>query len=74
MVVHCSTQHPSEIQHLVAKMLGVADAKVVCECRRMGGAFGGKESQAAQWATLCAPCGPYDRPSGKNAARPGRRT
>ena len=33
---------------------GVADAKVVCECRRMGGAFGGKESQAAQWAALAA--------------------
>jgi xanthine dehydrogenase large subunit len=54
MTVYCSTQHPSEVQHLVAKMLGVADAKVVCECRRMGGGFGGKESQAAQWACLAA--------------------
>ncbi|MBL8894360.1 MAG: xanthine dehydrogenase molybdopterin binding subunit [Rhizobiales bacterium] len=52
--VYCSTQHPSEVQHIVAKMLGVADAKVVCECRRMGGGFGGKESQAAQWAALAA--------------------
>ena len=54
MTVLSSTQHPTEIQHLVAKMLGVADAKVTCECRRMGGAFGGKESQAAQWACLAA--------------------
>ncbi len=54
MTVHCSTQHPTEVQHIVAKMLGVADAMVVCECRRMGGGFGGKESQAAQWAALAA--------------------
>ena len=54
MRVFSSTQHPSEVQHLVARMLGVPDAAVVCECRRMGGAFGGKESQAAQWACLAA--------------------
>ena len=54
MNLHSSTQHPSEVQHLVAKMLGVSYAQVVCECRRMGGAFGGKESQAAQWACLAA--------------------
>jgi len=54
MFVHSSTQHPTEIQHCVAEMLGVDDAKVTCECRRMGGAFGGKESQAAQWAALAA--------------------
>ena len=54
MRVHSSTQHPTEVQHLVARMLGVPDAAVVCECRRMGGAFGGKESQAAQWACLAA--------------------
>jgi xanthine dehydrogenase large subunit len=54
MVIYCSTQHPTEIQHCVAKMLGVPDAAVVCECRRMGGGFGGKESQAAQWAALAA--------------------
>ncbi len=52
--VHCSTQHPSEIQHLVARMLKKPDAAIVCECRRMGGGFGGKESQAAQWACLAA--------------------
>jgi xanthine dehydrogenase large subunit len=54
MLVHSSTQHPTEIQHCIAAMLGVADARVTCECRRMGGAFGGKESQAAQWAALAA--------------------
>jgi xanthine dehydrogenase large subunit len=54
MVVHCSTQHPTEIQHCIAKMLNVMNAKITCECRRMGGGFGGKESQAAQWAALAA--------------------
>ena len=54
MTVHCSTQHPTEVQHLVARMLKQPDARVTCECRRMGGGFGGKESQAAQWACLAA--------------------
>jgi xanthine dehydrogenase large subunit len=54
MLVHSSTQHPTEIQHLVARMLAISDAQVECVCRRMGGAFGGKESQAAQWACLAA--------------------
>jgi xanthine dehydrogenase large subunit len=54
VTVHCSTQHPSEVQHLVAHMLHVPAAMVTTECRRMGGAFGGKESQAAQWACLAA--------------------
>ena len=52
VTVHCSTQHPSEVQHLVAHMLHLSAAMVTVECRRMGGAFGGKESQAAQWACL----------------------
>ena len=52
--VFSSTQHPAEVQGLVAGMLDIPDAAVVCECRRMGGAFGGKESQAAQWACLAA--------------------
>jgi len=54
MVVHCSTQHPTEVQHCVAHMLHVNSSDVTCECRRMGGGFGGKESQAAQWACLAA--------------------
>ena len=54
MLVHSSTQHPTEIQHTVAKVLGVPDAAVTAEVRRMGGGFGGKESQANQWAALAA--------------------
>lgn len=54
MRVHSSTQHPSEVQHAIARMLDIDDAAITCECRRMGGAFGGKESQAAQWAALAA--------------------
>lgn len=54
MNLHCSTQHPTEVQHLVGKMLSVPEAMIICECRRMGGAFGGKESQAAQWACIAA--------------------
>ncbi|HUR43880.1 MAG TPA: xanthine dehydrogenase molybdopterin binding subunit, partial [Aestuariivirga sp.] len=54
MTVYSSTQHPTEVQHLIARMLKLPSAMVTCECRRMGGAFGGKESQAAQWAALCA--------------------
>ena len=38
MFLHSSTQHPSDVQRLVARMLGVPLARVVCECRRMGGA------------------------------------
>lgn len=52
--VHSSTQHPTEVQHTVAKVLGIPDATVICEVRRMGGGFGGKESQANQWAALAA--------------------
>jgi xanthine dehydrogenase large subunit len=49
-----STQHPSELQHLVAIMLGLSHADVIVEVRRMGGAFGGKETQAAAFAAACA--------------------
>jgi xanthine dehydrogenase large subunit len=54
MLVHTSTQHPSELQHIVAHVLGLPNAAVTVEVRRMGGAFGGKESQAAQWAAIAA--------------------
>jgi len=50
MLVHSSTQHPTEIQHLVAAALGVPDAAVTVELRRLGGGFGGKETQAAVYA------------------------
>ncbi len=45
MLVHSSTQHPTEIQHKVAEGLGVPFNRVRVETRRMGGGFGGKESQ-----------------------------
>ncbi len=54
MLVYSSTQHPSELQALVAHMLKLPQAAVTVEVRRMGGAFGGKESQAAQWGALAA--------------------
>ncbi|WP_341676422.1 xanthine dehydrogenase molybdopterin binding subunit [Niveibacterium sp. SC-1] len=52
--VHCSTQHPTEMQHLVAHALGWHSHQVSVECRRMGGGFGGKESQSAQHACAAA--------------------
>ncbi len=52
--IHSSTQHPTEVQHVTAKVLGLPDAFVICEVRRMGGGFGGKESQATQWAAMAA--------------------
>ena len=52
--LHCSTQHPSEMQHLVAHALHVASHKVHVECRRMGGGFGGKESQSGLFACVAA--------------------
>ena len=54
MHVYCSTQHPSEMQHLVAHALGVHAHDVHVECRRMGGGFGGKESQSALFACVAA--------------------
>ena len=54
VIIRSSTQHPTEVQHVAAKALGLADNRVRVECRRMGGAFGGKESQAAQVAALAA--------------------
>jgi len=54
MFIHSSTQNPTEVQHLVAKVLNQPFHFVTVEMRRMGGAFGGKESQAAPWACLAA--------------------
>jgi xanthine dehydrogenase large subunit len=54
MLVHSSTQHPTEVQHVVARVLACSDALITCEVRRMGGGFGGKESQATQWAAITA--------------------
>ncbi|MCX5514825.1 xanthine dehydrogenase molybdopterin binding subunit [Kaistia algarum] len=52
--VYASTQHPSEVQHVVAHALHLPTSAVTVEIRRMGGGFGGKESQATQWAVLAA--------------------
>jgi xanthine dehydrogenase large subunit len=54
MVVHASSQDPTETQHIVARVLGIPDAFVTVETRRMGGGFGGKESQACTWAAVAA--------------------
>lgn len=54
MHVLCSTQHPSEMQHLIAHVLEVPSHSVQVEMRRMGGGFGGKESQSAQFACIAA--------------------
>jgi xanthine dehydrogenase large subunit len=54
MLVYCSTQHPSEMQHVVAHALGVHANAVQVVCRRMGGGFGGKESQSALFACVAA--------------------
>ena len=54
MRVHSSTQHPTEVQHLVAAALDVPDAHVTVELRRLGGGFGGKETQAAVYAVIAA--------------------
>ncbi len=52
--IHCSTQHPTEVQHNVAKFLDVPDHSVTVEVRRMGGGFGGKETQGAWFAAMAA--------------------
>lgn len=54
VTVHSSTQHPTEIQHKVAEGLGVPMHAVRVETRRMGGGFGGKESQGNALAVACA--------------------
>ena len=54
MVVHSSTQHPSEVQHMVAHVLGVPNHAVTVDVRRMGGGFGGKETQSNQFAAIAA--------------------
>ena len=56
-LIYSSTQHPGEVQHWVAHALGLDSHAVRVECRRMGGGFGGKETQAghlAVWAAIAA--------------------
>lgn len=52
--VHSSTQNPSEVQHVIAHLLGLKLNQVVCLTKRMGGAFGGKECQATHPAAMAA--------------------
>ncbi|NVO18595.1 MAG: xanthine dehydrogenase molybdopterin binding subunit [Bacteroidetes bacterium] len=57
MLVYSSSQHPSETQAIVAEVLGIGRNLVTAEVKRMGGAFGGKETQAnhiAAWTALLA--------------------
>jgi len=54
VTVHCSTQHPTEIQHTVAKVLATPNHSVTVEVRRMGGGFGGKESNGNLPAAVAA--------------------
>jgi xanthine dehydrogenase large subunit len=54
MKIYTSSQHPSEVQKLVAEVLNVKLHRVMVDMRRMGGGFGGKETQAAQWACIAA--------------------
>ena len=54
LFVHSSTQHPAETQEVVARVMGLARHRVVVQCLRMGGAFGGKEVQANGWAAVAA--------------------
>jgi len=54
LLIHCSTQHPSEMQQVVAHALALPAHAVQVQCRRMGGGFGGKESQSALFACVAA--------------------
>ncbi|WP_257883968.1 xanthine dehydrogenase molybdopterin binding subunit [Roseobacter insulae] len=54
VIVHSSTQHPSEAQHMVAKVLGVNSHAVTVNVRRMGGGFGGKETQMNLFCAVAA--------------------
>jgi xanthine dehydrogenase large subunit len=59
--IFSSTQHPTEVQHIVARLLGLPLAAITVEVRRMGGAFGGKESHASLIAGMAAICAHHTR-------------
>ncbi len=52
LTIHSSTQNPTETQNMTAKVLGLGMHQVVCVCKRMGGGFGGKETQATPPALM----------------------
>jgi len=54
MIIHSSTQNPTEVQHLVAHVLGTSHNAIEVVTRRMGGGFGGKETDSSQLACVCA--------------------
>jgi xanthine dehydrogenase large subunit len=54
ILLYCSTQHPTEMQRMVCHALNLRSHQVICEMRRMGGGFGGKESQSAQFACVAS--------------------
>ena len=54
LLVFSSTQHPSEVQHMVAKVLNLSSNQIVVRVKRMGGGFGGKETQSNLFAVIAA--------------------
>jgi len=54
VTIQTSTQHPTEIQVMAAQVLGIPHAAVTVNMRRMGGGFGGKETQGNQFAAIAA--------------------
>jgi xanthine dehydrogenase large subunit len=53
IALHSSTQHPTEVQHIAARVVGCDHNRITVQCRRMGGGFGGKESNAS-WVAAAA--------------------
>ncbi|MBM3314762.1 hypothetical protein FJY71_02815, partial [candidate division WOR-3 bacterium] len=54
IILYCATQSPADVQQLAARTLGIAHKDVTVEVRRVGGGFGGKETNATRWACLAA--------------------
>jgi len=54
VLIYSSTQHPSEAQHVVSRILGIPSHAITVEARRMGGGFGGKETQSNLFAAVAA--------------------
>ena len=65
MLVYSSTQHPSEVQHSVAHVLGIASNQVTVEVRRMGGGFGGKREPAHYYRRRRCARRTHNRPARK---------
>ena len=61
LTIWSSTQHPTEVQHCVSTILGIPQSKITSKVRRLGGGFGGKESQASIIASITALCSWFTR-------------